>query len=187
MDLVPIRMNTVTITTLAMIAAVGIVVRSTIWFMLIPDVAELTPAFTFSLLGGIVGGIPGGIFVGFVVGLGGVMSGTTYPLVPFIGNMALGIGTGYAVHVTRERDSKKYMLMAILGGGIIGGFLADLVILSIFLLPIELILLGALVDMTQAFGWAILALALERTIVRPILGHYLYPEMSPLQLGNIES
>ncbi|NHI83746.1 MAG: hypothetical protein EAX81_05545 [Candidatus Thorarchaeota archaeon] len=184
---VPIRLNTVTITTLAMIAAVGIVVRSTLWFMLVPDVAELTPAFTFSLLGGVVGGVPGGIFVGFIVGLGGIISGTTYPLVPFIGNMALGVGTGYAVHMTRERDSMKYTAMAILGGGIIGGFLADLVILSIFLLPTELILLGAVVDMVQAFGWAALALAIERTIVRPILGNYLYPEMVSLQLEELES
>ena len=187
MVLVPVRMNTVTITTLAMIAAVGIVIRSTLWFMLIPDVAELTPAFTFSLLGGIVGGLPGGLFVGFVVGLGGVISGTTNPLVPFIGNMALGVGTGYAVHMTGERDSKKFIAMGILGGGVIGGFLADLVILSIFLLPIELILLGAVVDMVQAFCWAMLAIILERTVIRPILGHYIYPEMAPLQLGELES
>ncbi len=186
MDLVPIRKNTVALTTLAMIAAVGIIVRSTIWFMLIPDVAELTPAFTFSLLGGIIGGIPGGLFVGFVVGLGGMLSGTTYPLVPFLGNMLLGLGTGYAVHITKERDSIKYQLMAVLGGGIIGGFIADLFILPLFLSSFEVILLGAAVDMIQAFGWGILALILERTVIRPILGDYLYPEMPTLPLEESE-
>jgi hypothetical protein len=186
MDLVPLRKNTVALTTLAMMAAVGIVVRSTIWFMLIPDVAELTPAFTFSLLGGIIGGIPGGLFVGFIVGLGGIISGTTYPLVPFLGNMLLGVGAGYAVHITRERDSLKYSVMTVLGGGIIGGFIADLFILPLFLTTIELILLGAIVDMTQAFIWTILALAIERTIVRPILGHYLYPEMASSQFEELE-
>ena len=186
MDLVPLRKNTVALTTLAMIAAVGIVVRSTIWFMLIPDVAELTPAFTFSLLGGVIGGVPGGLFVGFIVGLGGIISGTTYPLVPFLGNMLLGVGTGYAVHITGERDSLKYRIMAVLGGGIIGGFIADLFILPLFLTTIELILLGAIVDMTQAFIWAMLALVLERTVIRPILGHYLYPDTSSSQLMELE-
>ena len=173
---IPLQKNTVSLTTLAMIAALGIVVRMFIRIPVIPGFVELTPGFLFSLLGGVIGGVPGGIFVGAIVGIGGAMGGGEPPLLPMIGNIFLGIGSGLAIHVTKERNSRKYALMVVLGGGIIGGFIPTATVFASLIDPIEVILAGALLDMTQGFLWAIVALFVERSIIRPILGKYLYPE-----------
>ncbi|MHA1638203.1 MAG: hypothetical protein ACTSUO_07780 [Candidatus Thorarchaeota archaeon] len=179
MKTIPFQKNTVAITTLAMIAALGVVVRLTIRFVVIPDLVEITPAFIFSLLGGIIGGIPGGVFVGFIVGLSGALGGGEFPLIPLVGNILLGVGTGYAIHLNSNRDSKRYSLMAILGGGLIGGFISDMVILMAILeLPLEASLPVSIVDMTMAFIWAFVAIVVERKLIRPIIGHYLYAEES---------
>ena len=159
-----------------MIAALGIVVRMFIRIPVIPGFVELTPGFLFSLLGGVIGGVPGGIFVGAIVGIGGAMGGGEPPLLPMIGNIFLGIGSGLAIHVTKERNSRKYALMVVLGGGIIGGFIPTATVFASLIDPIEVILAGALLDMTQGFLWAIVALFVERSIIRPIAGKHLYPE-----------
>ncbi len=172
----PLRKNTVSLTTLAMIAALGIVVRMFVRIPVIPGFVELTPGFLFSLLGGVIGGVPGGIFVGAIVGIGGAMGGGEPPLLPMIGNIFLGIGSGLAIHVTKERNSRKYALMVVLGGGIIGGFIPTATVFASLIDPIEVILAGALLDMTQGFLWAIVALFVERSIIRPIAGKHLYPE-----------
>ena len=173
---IPLQKNTVSLTTLAMIAALGIVVRMFIRIPVIPGFVELTPGFLFSLLGGVIGGVPGGIFVGAIVGIGGAMGGGEPPLLPMIGNIFLGIGSGLAIHVTKERNSRKYALMVVLGGGIIGGFIPTATVFASLIDPIEVILAGALLDMTQGFLWAIVALFVERSIIRPIAGKHLYPE-----------
>jgi hypothetical protein len=173
---IPLQENTVSLTTLAMIAALGIVVRMFVRIPVIPGFVELTPGFLFSLLGGVIGGVPGGIFVGAIVGIGGAMGGGEPPLLPMIGNIFLGIGSGLAIHVTKERNSRKYALMVVLGGGIIGGFIPTATVFASLIDPIEVILAGALLDMTQGFLWAIVALFVERSIIRPIAGKYLYPE-----------
>ncbi|TET14822.1 MAG: hypothetical protein E3J82_01510 [Candidatus Thorarchaeota archaeon] len=173
---IPLQKNTVSLTTLAMIAALGIVVRMFVRIPVIPGFVELTPGFLFSLLGGVIGGVPGGIFVGAIVGIGGAMGGGEPPLLPMIGNIFLGIGSGLAIHVTKERNSRKYALMVVLGGGIIGGFIPTATVFASLIDPIEVILAGALLDMTQGFLWAIVALFVERSIIRPIAGKHLYPE-----------
>jgi hypothetical protein len=181
---IPLRKNTVSLTTLALIAALGMVVRMFVHIPLIPGLVELTPGFLFSLLGGMIGGVPGGIFVGAVVGMGGTMSGGEPPLLLMIGNIFLGIGSGLAIHLTKERDSRKYALMVILGGGIIGGFIPSATIFASLVDPIEVVLAAALLDMTQGFFWAIVALFVERRIIRPIAGKYLYPEPEEQILGE---
>ncbi len=173
---IPLRKNTVLLVTLALIAAIGIVVRLFVRIPVIPGFVEITPGFLFSLLGGVIGGVPGGIFVGYIVGIGGAMGGGEPPLLPIIGNIFLGIGSGLAIHVTKERNSRKYALMVVLGGGIIGGFIPTATVFASFVDPIEVILAAALLDMTQGFLWAIMALFIERQIIRPIAGNYLYPE-----------
>ena len=173
---IPLQKNTVSLTILALIAAIGIVVRMFVRITLIPGLVEITPGFLFSLLGGIIGGVPGGIFVGAIVGIGGTVGGGEPPLLPMIGNIFLGIGSGLAIHVTKERNSRKYALMVVLGGGIIGGFIPSATIFASLIDPIEVILAVALLDMTQGFLWAIMALFVERRIIRPIAGNYLYPE-----------
>ncbi len=160
-----------------MVAALGAVFRLFVRIPVIPDWVELTPAFTFSELGGVIGGIPGGIFVGAVVGVAGAMAGGEVPLLPAIGNICLGIGTGYAIHVTRERDSVLYWVLAIVGGAFIGGFIPTLTIFGGFSLSLEASIVPATIDGLQAALWAFVALVLERTVVRPIAGVYLYPNV----------
>jgi len=58
MSFVPIQRNTVALTTIAVIAALGMVVRFVIQIPVIPGLVELTPGFLFSILGGVIGGIP---------------------------------------------------------------------------------------------------------------------------------
>ncbi len=179
MRVIPFQKNTVALTTFAMIAALGFVVRLTIKFTVIPELVEITPAFIFSLLGGIIGGIPGGVFVGSIVGLSGAMGGGEFPLVPLVGNILLGVGTGIAIHLNSNRDSMNYSLMAILGGGIIGGFIADMIIMMPILgFPLEGALPVSIVDMVMAFIWASVAIVIERKLIRPIIGQYLYSEES---------
>ncbi|MGD2073135.1 MAG: hypothetical protein PVG65_06570, partial [Candidatus Thorarchaeota archaeon] len=68
-----IKYNTVTISILAIISALGIVSRISIQIPIIPGILVLTPGFLFSQLGGIIAGIPGGFIVGAIVGIGGAI------------------------------------------------------------------------------------------------------------------
>jgi len=175
MSIVPIRINTVALTTIAMIAAIGIVVRYTIQIPVIPNAVVLTPGFMFSILGGVVGGIPGGAIVGAIVGVSGALTGTEIPILPMFGNICLGIGSGYAIYFVK-RDNLKYYTMVILGSGIIGGFIPTMTVFSSFVDPVIVNLIAASIDMAQAFLWSAVALVIERAIIRPIVGNYLYSE-----------
>ena len=185
MSIIPIRTNTVALTTIAMIAALGIIVRYTIQIPVIPNVVVLTPGFMFSILGGIVGGIPGGVIVGAIVGVSGALSGTEIPILPMIGNICLGIGSGYAIYLAK-RDNVKYYTLVILGSGIIGGFIPTMTIFSSFVDPLVVNLIAASIDMAQAFLWAVIALIVERTIIRPVVGRYLYSEEAFQELDEQE-
>jgi hypothetical protein len=186
MDLIPVRKNTVALTTLAMIAALGIVVRVFVHIPLIFGVVDLTPGFLFSLLGGVIGGLPGGILVGAITGLGGAMALTEPPLLPMIGNICLGIGAGYALHLVRDRDNLKYYLMVIIGAPIIGGFIPTFVISLLYFDPMSIIMAAAIADTVQTLIWVFPALLIERAIIRPLIGSYIYPETGPLELDKSE-
>jgi hypothetical protein len=175
MTFLPIQRNTVSLSILAIVAALGIVVRYTVQIPLIPNAVVLTPGFLFSLLGGVIGGIPGGIFVGAVVGVSGALSGTELPLLPMFGNICLGVGSGYAIYFSK-RDSLKYYVLVILGGGIIGGFIPTMTVFSSFVDPLVVNLIAATLDMAQAFLWTLVALIVEQKIIRPIAGQYLYSD-----------
>ena len=182
---IPLQQNTVALATLAMLAALGIVVRMFVRIPAIPGLLDLTPGFLFSELGGVIGGLPGGALVGAVVGLGGAMAGGEPPLLPMIGNICLGVGTGYAIHLRSNRDSLLYVAMVVLGGGIIGGFIPSMTIFAAVTESIEVTFLFATIDMLQAFLWAFVALLVERALVRPLVGHYLYPEMESYDLQEV--
>ncbi|MHA2151923.1 MAG: hypothetical protein ACXAAQ_08080, partial [Candidatus Thorarchaeota archaeon] len=171
---------------LALIAAIGIVVRVFIRIPLIFGVVELTPGFLFSLLGGVIGGLPGGVLVGAITGLGGAMALAEPPLLPFIGNICLGIGSGYAIHLIANRDNLKYYLLVIIGAPIIGGFIPTFVISSLYGLGFELIVISSFTDMIQTLIWVIPAILIEKLIIRPIIGHYLYPDSVQLELDDVE-
>ena len=177
MKTLPLRKNVVALTTLAMIAALGAVVRLVVRIPVIPEWLELTPGFMFSELGGIIGGVPGGILVGAVVGMGGAFAGVEVPILPMIGNICLGIGTGYAIHVTSDRDDWKYWAMVVVGGAIIGGFIPTMTILASATDAFELSVIYAMIDAAQAALWAVAALILEKSVIRPIIGSYLYPNL----------
>ena len=186
MQLIPIRKNTVALTTLALIAALGIVVRVFIHIPLIFGVVDLTPGFLFSLLGGVIGGLPGGILVGTVTGLGGAMAFTEPPLLPMIGNICLGIGAGYALHLVKNRENLKYYLMVIIGAPIIGGFIPTFVISFLYFDPISIVIAAAIADTIQTLILVFPALLLEKYIIRPLIGHYIYPETEQLELVDTE-
>ncbi|MFW9789171.1 MAG: hypothetical protein ACFFE2_04395 [Candidatus Thorarchaeota archaeon] len=183
MSLVPIRSNTVTVTTLAIIAALGIVVRYAIQIPVIPNVVVLTPGFIFSILGGVIGGIPGGALIGAIVGISGALSGTEIPILPMFGNVCLGIGSGYAIYFSK-RDNLKYYILVVLGSGLIGGFIPTMTVFYSLIDPLVVNIIAASIDMAQAFLWAIVALIVEKKIVRPISGHYLYSEVEIQELSE---
>ena len=186
MDLIPLRKNTVALTTLAMIAALGIIVRVFIHIPLIFGVVDLTPGFLFSLLGGVIGGLPGGILVGAITGLGGAIAFTEPPLLPMVGNICLGIGAGYGLHLVRSRDSYKYYFMVIIGAPIIGGLIPTFIISLLYFDPLAIILAASIADTIQTFIWVFPTLILERYIIRPILGHYIYPDAETMDLDETE-
>ncbi|MGD9397510.1 MAG: hypothetical protein PVJ05_13835 [Candidatus Thorarchaeota archaeon] len=185
MSIVPIRSNTVALTTLAIIAALGIVVRYAIQIPVIPNAVVLTPGFMFSILGGVVGGLPGGALVGGIVGISGALSGTEIPILPMFGNICLGIGSGYAIYFA-NRDSLKYYFFVIVGSGIIGGFMPTMTVFYSLIDPLVVNMIAASIDMAQAFLWAVVALIVERTIIRPIVGHYLYSQAELRELSEQE-
>jgi hypothetical protein len=169
-----------------MIAALGIVVRVFVQIPLIFGVVVLTPGFLFSLLGGVIGGIPGGVLVGAITGLGGALALTEPPLLPMIGNICLGIGSGYALHLVKNRNNLKYYLMIIIGAPIIGGFIPTFVISLLYLFPMAIVVTGAIADTIQTLIWVFPALLLEKTFIRPLIGHYLYSGTEQLELDETE-
>jgi hypothetical protein len=181
MSSVPIKFNAVTISILAIISALGIVARIYIQIPVISGVLVLTPGFLFSQLGGIIAGLPGGFLVGAIIGIGGAIAGGEPPLVPFIGNICLGLGTGWVFHVISDRESTKFYILVITGGAIIGGFIPSLAIYALTE-SIELTLFLALIDCFQACIWAITALIVNRLIMIPLAGDYLYPSMEVYKL-----
>lgn len=182
----PIRTNTITVTCMAMIAALGIAARFLIRIPLVPNLVELTPGFLFSELSGVVGGLAGGMLVGAAIGVGGAIAGGEFPLMPMIGNIFLGVGTGYAIHFTKDRDSLRYALMVVLGGGLIGGFVPDMTVFLPLTESFQAAFLAALADTIQGLFWAPVALFVERAVIRPLLGHYLYAYPQQLTLERTE-
>ena len=183
MSIVPVRSNTVALTMFAIIAALGIVVRYAVQIPIIPNVVVLTPGFMFSILGGIVGGIPGGALIGAIVGLSGALSGTEVPILPMFGNICLGIGSGYAIYFA-NRDNLSYYVLVVLGSGFIGGFMPTMTIFYSLIDPLIINLIAASIDMCQAFLWAAVALVVERTLIRPIAGNYIYSDIGIQELSQ---
>jgi hypothetical protein len=155
---------------------------------IIPGILELTPGFLFSQLGGILAGLPGGFVVGTIVGIGGASIAGEPPLLPFIGNICLGIGTGWVFHIISDRESMMFYLSVIIGGTLIGGFIPSFVIYALTE-SIETTLFLAIVDSFQACIWAIAALFVNKLIILPLAGNYLYPSTDGYQLeeGEVNS
>ena len=186
MSIVPVRSNTAALTMFAIIAALGVVVRYAVQIPIIPNAVVLTPGFMFSILGGIVGGIPGGALIGAIIGLSGALSGTEIQILPMFGNICLGIGSGYAVYFA-NRDNLRYYILVVLGSGLIGGFMPTLTVFYSLIDPLIVNLIAASIDMCQAFLWAAVALVVERTLIRPIAGNYIYSDNAIQELSLKEN
>lgn len=179
-----VSQNTAKLTTLAILAAIGIAARLFARIPVIPGLLELTPGFMFSELGGIIGGLGGGLLVGAIVGIGGAVAGGEPFLLPMIGNVFLGIGTGLPLHATSNRDSNQYRIMVILGGAFIGGFLPSVTIFAFFTETWGAAIIVALIDCFQAGLWASVALFVER-IIREIFGNYIYGNTKTSTEGSV--
>ena len=186
MSIVPVRSNTAALTMLAIIAALGIVVRYAVQIPIIPNVVVLTPGFMFSILGGIVGGIPGGALIGAIIGFSGALSGTELPILPMFGNICLGIGSGYAIYFAK-RDNLRYYILVILGSGFIGGFMPTMTVFYSLIDPLIVNIIAASIDMFQAFLWASVALVVEQTLIRPVAGSYIYSDSAIRELPQQEN
>jgi hypothetical protein len=169
-----------------MIAALGIAVRVFVHIPLIFGIVDLTPGFLFSLLGGVIGGLPGGILVGTITGFGGAIALTEPPLLPMIGNICLGVGAGYALHLVKTRDNLKYYILVILGAPIIGGFIPTFLISLLYFDPLGIVLVAAIADTIQTLIWVFPAILIEKYIIRPLIGHYIYPQNHQFELNETE-
>lgn len=183
MSFIPIQKNSVALTSIAVIAALGMVVRFAIQIPVIPGLVELTPGFLFSIMGGVIGGIPGGILTGITVGLGGALAGGSLSILTLFGNLFLGIGGGYAIYFAK-RDTISYNILVVIGAGLIGGLIPSMTLFAAIGVPFEVNLFFASIDMAQGFLWAVVALIIERTLIRPIVGNYLYSEAEIEELGE---
>ncbi len=157
---------------LAVLAALGVVLRS-ISVTVIPNVVELTPGFFASEFAGMVLGLEGGIIVGTITGLVGALHGGEFPLIPLIGNIALGVSTAI-VYLFMKKDSRIRDILVVVSAGIIGGFLPTFTITLMFI-PITsegiaLAAFSAMLDFFQAALWAIVGLPIKRIVDRDLLG-----------------
>ena len=161
------------VASIAIVGALGAAVRLFVRIAIFPGL-ELTPGFMFSELGGLLGGVPGGVLTGVIVGMGGAIAGVEEPVLPIVGNVCLGIGTGIASSPRIGRDSWIFRIIAVVGAGVIGGFIPTFLLFSGFQFEVQF--LPAVIDGCQAMFWAAAALIVEKTLIRPILGPYLYPQ-----------
>jgi hypothetical protein len=152
---------------LAMLAAVGILLRQ----VAIPtslSFVTLTPGFTMPLLTGLALGPIEGLVCGFIVGISG---GLTEPaLLPVLGNIALGLSTGFPSLVRGRLPYPLWASLCVLSGSFFGGFLPTFSIeVLVFLVHPIAAMAAAVADGLQGIVWAIVAVLLDKTAVQPLL------------------
>jgi hypothetical protein len=74
----------------------------------------------------------------------------------------------------------------ILGAGIIGGLIPSMTLFAAIGVPFEANLFVASIDMAQGFLWAVVAIIVEKTVIRPIVGNYLYSDDGIQELSEQE-
>jgi len=151
---------------LALFAALGILLRQVAFPTSIPNVT-LTPGFTIPLLTGIALGPIEGLACGLIVGVSGGL--TELPLIPLLGNMALGLSTGIPSLARGRLPYPLWASLCVVSGGFFGGFLPTFAVLFFFQ-PIVAVAAG-LTDGLQGVVWTIVALLLDKTAIQPLLQH----------------
>jgi hypothetical protein len=158
---------------LAVFAATGVVFRQ-ISIPIFPPFVSLTPGFLMPLLAGIILGPVGGALCGLFVGVSGAL--WEFPLIPLIGNIALGLSTGTPSFYRNRMTPVLWISLCIVSAMIIGGFLPPFIVeVMVIRFPPSIATVTASIDALQAIVWVIVAILLVMSIVDPILNRYRRP------------
>lgn len=158
---------------LALFAATGVIFRQ-ISIPIFPPFVSLTPGFLMPLLAGMVLGPLGGALCGLFVGVSGAL--WEFPLIPLIGNIALGLSTGIPSYYRNKMPPVLWMSLCVVSAMLIGGFLPTFAIEVVIIgFHPSIATLTASVDAFQAIIWAVVAILLVMSIVDPILNRYRRP------------
>lgn len=137
----------------AVLGALGALLRYFVAITVIPGIIELSPSFLIPQLAGMLMGSIGGGLCGAIVGVTGSVRGGEFPLIPLLGNIALGLSTGIVKDVVSDNKRKLKKLLYVISGAFIGGFVPTFTI-SMFLVPSFAVVFYALIDAFQAGLWA---------------------------------
>lgn len=158
---------------LALFTATGVIFRQ-ISIPIFPPFVSLTPGFLLPLLAGMVLGPLGGALCGLFVGVSGAL--WEFPLIPLIGNIALGLSTGSPSFHRHKMPPVLWMSLCVISAMLIGGFLPTFIIEVVIIRFHPVIaMLTASVDAFQAIIWTVVAILLVIGIVDPILNRYRRP------------
>ncbi len=158
---------------LALFAATGVIFRQ-ISIPIFPPFVSLTPGFLMPLLAGVILGPLGGALCGLFVGVSGAL--WEFPLIPLIGNIALGLSTGIPSFYRNRMPPVLWMSLCIVSAMIIGGFLPTLIVEVLVVgFPPSVAAVTASIDAFQAIVWVVVAILLVVSIVDPILNRYRRP------------
>jgi len=158
---------------LALFTATGVIFRQ-ISIPIFPPFVSLTPGFLMPLLAGMVLGPLGGALCGLFVGVSGAL--WEFPLIPLIGNIALGLSTGIPSFYRNRMSPVLWMSLCVVSAMIIGGFLPTFIVEVLVIgFPPSIATLTASIDALQAIVWVVVALFLVMIIVDPILNRYRSP------------
>ncbi len=171
------KMNTAMLMVIVLLSALGVILRYFVRITIIPGVVELTPSFLIPLLAGLLAGIPGGVLSGFLVGISGMAAGGEIPVLPLLGNIALGLGTAIGVLVAGKMPKIARIIIYTILGGLIGGFIPTFLITYFLDTPVIAVCAAAgFIDFAQAALWAFVGTILKWTIIDPNFKQYIYNE-----------
>jgi len=146
-------MKTKQLAFVAVFGALGALLRYFVAITVIPGVVELSPSFLIPQLAGMLMGSIGGSLCGIIVGVAGSVRGEEFPLIPLLGNVALGLSTGIVKDFVSDEKRKLKKLLYVISGAFIGGFIPTFAI-SILFAPAFAVVFYALIDAFQASLWA---------------------------------
>ena len=145
-------MKTKQLAFVAVFSALGALLRYFVAITVIPGVVELSPSFLIPQLAGMLMGSIGGSLCGIIVGVAGSVRGEEFPLIPLLGNIALGLSTGIVKDFVSDEKIKLKKLLYVISGAFIGGFIPTFAI-SILFAPAFAVVFYALFDAFQAGLW----------------------------------
>lgn len=146
-----------------LLSAAGIVLRS-MEIPIVPGVMSFTFGMIVPILAGYLMGIAGGASVGVVVGTYAAMFSQENQLIPFIGNICLGIFAGIGA-IAGNKLQKKTLedIVKLIIPSVGGGMLPTLGI-AILTVPPIIAFISSLLDLLNAFLAAVVALTIEKIV-----------------------